>query len=200
MEALKIKRLYVENYKLFSSKTIEFDSMLTVFDGPNGYGKTSIFDALEFLITGTIDRVANCASISGSKAYTNNFLAHESNKDIIIKGEFFVAPEDKIVVVAKRIPADPVSGHNPKKLEEQAQTFLLPKYDCPIEEWNKYQISYAEVRRLPAKVFGINASDQFILANYIQQENRLVFFNQTEKDRTAARVVSRIMRKLVCSL
>lgn len=186
MGTLKIKRLYVENYKLFSAKTIEFDGVLTVFDGPNGYGKTSIFDALEFLITGTIERVISCASISGLKAYASNFLAHDSSKDIIIKGEFCTVSEDRSVIIAKRITANPASGHNPKKLEEQAQTFLLPKFECPIEEWSQYQIPADKVYRLPAEIFGINASSQFILANYIQQENRLSFFNQTEKDRTTA--------------
>ena len=53
-----IKRIYVENYKLFDSKEINFTgNLLSVFDGPNGYGKTSTFDAIEFLITGTISRI-----------------------------------------------------------------------------------------------------------------------------------------------
>ena len=44
-----IKRLYVENYKLFSRKEIDFsNALLSVFDGPNGYGKTSIFDVFKY--------------------------------------------------------------------------------------------------------------------------------------------------------
>ena len=55
---ITIKRLYIENYKLFSQKEIDFSgALLSVFDGPNGYGKTSIFDAIELLITGKISRV-----------------------------------------------------------------------------------------------------------------------------------------------
>ena len=186
METLKIKRLYVENYKLFLAKTIEFDGVLTVFDGPNGYGKTSIFDALEFLITGTISRVIGCSSISGSKTYESNFMAHDSKKDIILKGEFFASAKDTPVIIAKRIAANSSGGNNPKKLEEQAQTFVLPKFDCPIEEWSQYQISADKVSKLTIEIFGIGAGDQFALANYIQQENRLTFFNQSEKDRTVA--------------
>lgn len=186
MGTLRIKRLYVENYKLFTSKTIEFGYILTIFNGPNGYGKTSVFDALEFLITGTIARVANCASISGVRTYDSNFLAHETNKDIIVKGEFCCTEPEETVIIAKRIKADQASNHNPKKLEEQTQTFRLPKYECPIEKWSKYQISIDEAHRLSDEIFGIKAGDQFVLANYIQQENRLAFFNQTEKDRTSA--------------
>ena len=45
---IELKRIYGENYKLFTSRSIEFENYLSVFDGPNGYGKTSIFDAIEF--------------------------------------------------------------------------------------------------------------------------------------------------------
>lgn len=55
---ITINRLYIENYKLFSRKEIDFSgALLSVFDGPNGYGKTSIFDAIELLITGKISRI-----------------------------------------------------------------------------------------------------------------------------------------------
>ena len=44
--SIEIKKIYLENYKLFTLKEIEFSEYLSVFDGPNGYGKTSIFDAI----------------------------------------------------------------------------------------------------------------------------------------------------------
>ena len=53
-----INRIYLENYKLFDRKKLDFgNNLLSVFDGPNGYGKTSVFDAIEFLVTGNISRV-----------------------------------------------------------------------------------------------------------------------------------------------
>ena len=52
-----LTQLCMENYKLFSRKRITFEEALTVFDGPNGYGKTSTFDAIELLLTGKIERV-----------------------------------------------------------------------------------------------------------------------------------------------
>ena len=83
-----IKRLYVENYKLFSRKEIDFsNALLSVFDGPNGYGKTSIFDAVELLVTGKISRVKDCESIVGKLAYQTIFFAQNSEKDVIIKAE-----------------------------------------------------------------------------------------------------------------
>ena len=63
---IELKRIYLENYKLFTSRSIEFKHYLSVFDGPNGYGKTSIFDAIEFLITGSISRIKENQTISGA--------------------------------------------------------------------------------------------------------------------------------------
>lgn len=74
--SVQIKRIYLENYKLFTSKSIEFEEYLSVFDGPNGYGKTSIFDAIELLITGSIRRIKD-SSILGTIGYSTNFLAKE---------------------------------------------------------------------------------------------------------------------------
>lgn len=65
-----LRRLYVENYKLFSQKEFDFsNTLLSVFDGPNGYGKTSVFDAIELLITGKISRVLECESIDGKTVF-----------------------------------------------------------------------------------------------------------------------------------
>ena len=76
---ITIKRLYLENYKLFSQKEIDFSgALLSVFDGPNGYGKTSIFDAIELLITGKISRVKECESIDGKTGYQTVFFAQNS--------------------------------------------------------------------------------------------------------------------------
>lgn len=47
-----INKIFLDNYKLFENFTLDLKNGLNIFDGPNGYGKTSLFDAVEFLITG----------------------------------------------------------------------------------------------------------------------------------------------------
>lgn len=58
---MRIKSLEIKNFKLFDDK---FDKMrnisqadLILLNGPNGYGKTTIFDALELALTGEIKRI-----------------------------------------------------------------------------------------------------------------------------------------------
>ena len=129
--SIEIKRIYLENYKLFSAKTIDFENYLSVFDGPNGYGKTSIFDAIEFLITGSISRIRENQTISGALGYSSNFLAKEQNKDVLIKGEFVNTLSSEKLVIALRIPASLGKNskkNNPKSIETQVETYFLPEY------------------------------------------------------------------------
>ena len=53
----RIIDLTLHNFKGFKDTVISFEKPRTILGGPNGYGKTSIFDALELLFTGTIQRM-----------------------------------------------------------------------------------------------------------------------------------------------
>ena len=60
---LNIKKLILKNFKTFVDHKFEISSCnLAVLDGPNGFGKTSFFDAVEFLLTGDISRYNNLES------------------------------------------------------------------------------------------------------------------------------------------
>ncbi|MGF1732135.1 AAA family ATPase [Photobacterium kasasachensis] len=53
----KINRLTIDNFKVFKHADIAINgSTLTILDGPNGFGKTSFYDAVELLFTGKIKR------------------------------------------------------------------------------------------------------------------------------------------------
>jgi predicted ATP-binding protein involved in virulence len=48
----KISQLKIKNFKCISEANFDFESNnLIVFDGPNGYGKTTVFEAIEILFT-----------------------------------------------------------------------------------------------------------------------------------------------------
>lgn len=52
-----ILELIIKNFKVFKSLHLRIDgAQLTVLDGPNGFGKTSLFDALELLFMGNVRR------------------------------------------------------------------------------------------------------------------------------------------------
>ena len=56
----KISKIEVSSFKAFKHINLDLgESSLLTLDGPNGYGKTSIFDAIELLLTGQISRIQN---------------------------------------------------------------------------------------------------------------------------------------------
>lgn len=189
MKDIRLTRLFLKNYKLFQSTTIEFSDGLNIFDGPNGYGKTSIFDAIEFVITGTIKRVTENSSINGSLKYDEIFLANDSSKDVIIKAEFNICDEEcknrKIVIVKQVVADQSISGTtncNPKKLAEITNTYIVDDFN--IEELNSDTIIAGEdLDGFQKELFGVNSQNLFFMLYYVKQEDRLDFFKNTEKDR-----------------
>jgi energy-coupling factor transporter ATP-binding protein EcfA2 len=56
----QISKIEVSSFKAFKHIYLDLgESSLLTLDGPNGYGKTSIFDAIELLLTGRISRIQN---------------------------------------------------------------------------------------------------------------------------------------------
>lgn len=185
---ITIKRLYIENYKLFSQKEIDFSgALLSVFDGPNGYGKTSIFDAIELLITGKISRVKECESIDGKTGYQTVFFAQNSEKDVILKAEFEDEDTDRYFVLGAKVKAANVKGKfaNPKNIFESIDFYYMPSYNNSINTWDNYIKSKEEIDQIRKNEFGHQNIEQFTLFHYIRQEDRLAYFKQNETSRSS---------------
>ena len=55
---MRVESLEIENFRAYRRKReIQFGEDLTVLYGPNGFGKTSVFDAVDFAFTGDIGRL-----------------------------------------------------------------------------------------------------------------------------------------------
>lgn len=185
---ITINRLYIENYKLFSRKEIDFSgALLSVFDGPNGYGKTSIFDAIELLITGKISRIKECESIDGKTGYKTIFFAQNSEKDVIFKAEFEDEAADRYFVLGARVISANVKGKfaNPKNIFENIDFYYMPSYSISIDAWGDYIKSKEEIDQIRKHEFGQQNIEQFTLFHYIRQEDRLAYFKQNEISRSS---------------
>ncbi|WP_042366707.1 AAA family ATPase [Bacteroides neonati] len=52
-DKFKIESLSIKNFKGITELNVDFDEKnIVVLDGPNGYGKTTIFDAIDIILTG----------------------------------------------------------------------------------------------------------------------------------------------------
>jgi exonuclease SbcC len=55
---IKLKRLEIEGFRVYREKQdFELDADIIVLFGPNGFGKTSFFDAIDFVCTGGVARL-----------------------------------------------------------------------------------------------------------------------------------------------
>lgn len=64
------------------------NQMLTILDGPNGYGKTTFFDAVELLITGKLDHFIDGLYSKGKESLSS--VAKNSKEATIIKANAYV--------------------------------------------------------------------------------------------------------------
>ena len=184
MKQIAIKKLYLENFKVFESCTLDLSSSLNVFGGPNGYGKTSIFDAIEWLITGKIKRICDNSSILGTQAFSDVWIARNPEADVVVKGEFYRKDlPDNTFTIAKVIrPGKSGRDINPRNLSSFSETYELDNFDefeYPLEKL----IQPEKLINRQTEWFGSRSQQLFTLLYYVQQEDRLDFLKNNEKER-----------------
>lgn len=89
---MRIKGIEAENFKLFTTNFNKIKDIsnaeLVLFNGPNGYGKTSVFDIIEFCLTGEIKRIidySNDLAISRNEKFDNKILVADETKNSYVK-------------------------------------------------------------------------------------------------------------------
>lgn len=85
---IKLSKVTFTNFKIFGEDpyTINFaDQRLILLDGPNGYGKTSVFDGIELGLTGNLTRLI---SLEGRQNPSDIVVAHQGRDNVKIELEF----------------------------------------------------------------------------------------------------------------
>lgn len=99
MTGYSIKKLIIKNFKFIkyeSPETFNFEnSDVLILNGQNGYGKTTLFDAIDFLINGRIKHFQEDLQNKGKSSIIT--LANNSNKEISIKAEIASDIETHII-------------------------------------------------------------------------------------------------------
>ncbi|MFS1446464.1 AAA family ATPase [Vibrio lentus] len=88
----KLNKLEISGFKVFEKFYGDFNSDFVVFDGPNGFGKTSIYDALQLLFCGEIPRIKALSKVinkgKATKQYKRNlYWNNNSENEVTIKAE-----------------------------------------------------------------------------------------------------------------
>lgn len=153
------KSLCIKNFKyITSNKPLKFDFMnsnIVILDGQNGYGKTTLFDAIEVLVTGKIKHFN--PSLQNRKTETLGTLANDIDKDIVISAILSSDVSDEISVERKLLC----------KSEFQSIITLNDQEISQEELYDKLDLS----------------SNMFDIGTYISQSESLDFLQNKYKNR-----------------
>ncbi|WP_417873607.1 AAA family ATPase [Xanthomarina gelatinilytica] len=175
---IKIQKLSIKNFKVYKSKEFDFvNSNLIVFDGPNGFGKTTVFDALELVFTGRIRRYVEISKriIDNREARRENPLYHNQGDDgpINIKIQFLY--NDETYVIARQTP-DLIDLSKELNFKE-FKLYQLDNFESSIDEANLKEDDFVKT------FLGENYLSDFEFLNYIEQEDSLYLLKHSEKEK-----------------
>ncbi len=180
MVKLIIKRLVIRNFKIFEALDITLESdRLVVLDGPNGFGKSSFFDALELLLTGTIRRYVELEEITvdgRSQKFGCPWLYNHAEHDswLSIRAELVV--EGQAVFLERsacKKDLDQVRG---------LRNLNIPLYVLEDLGSERDEEVVDEVVFF-SKLLGEEYQRDFELFHYVEQEENTRILKQKEKDR-----------------
>ena len=166
----KITYLRVFNFKVFDDFELDFKkSNIISFGGPNGYGKTTIFDTLELALTGNIERFIKIDRSSGS---ADNIVAKDLSKSVAIK--LILSDGEKQIIIRR--------SHKPettKSANKIANFSNLWKLEQEIEGVYK-SITQKQFEELLGETDLAKYYNSFF---YIQQEDTAHFLKKDEQAR-----------------
>ena len=172
----QISRIEVSSFKAFKHILLDLGgaSLLTL-DGPNGYGKTSIFDAIELLLTGQINRIQNLFNTlltKNKRDYADNLFwnSRSGDNDLCIKIEFI--NDDRKLILARHCPAD-IFKKPANNRADKYGNFRL--YELPEFELSEFTKNNLRDNSFLDEIFGKNFRENFSFLNYLEQgQNRLL--------------------------
>ncbi|MEX1014580.1 MAG: AAA family ATPase, partial [Candidatus Paceibacterota bacterium] len=191
---MKLIKIYIKNFKgVESDKTIELkEDGLTLFDGPNGYGKTTIFDVIELCLRGSLYKTTVNKEVTADRAdYSKAFYQNNIEEDVIIKTHFKNSSGDDLVII-KHLPKDSPGKSKPGRKFKPDDFDILHTYRGDLNNFKSSEINKEKDKPLSQEKINrfffsdntkISIENTFLLFNYLQQEENIYFLKKSENDK-----------------
>ncbi|MGA4854251.1 AAA family ATPase [Acinetobacter haemolyticus] len=184
MKNLKISKLKISNFKAFSNIEFFFDnSSLITLEGPNGYGKTTVFDALELLFTGSIKRINRLSDDVMGKKQTNfkdNLYWNKKKGEhpIEIRIELFDSSTNSYFYFCRRAEVDDLKVEQNNKANNFSifKLYKLETFDSMVF---KNELNNTEID----EYLGENFLSNYTVTNYLEQGQSTFIFSTSTLDR-----------------
>lgn len=194
---MKIRKIYLQNFKgIHEKKIINFDNHVSLLVGPNGFGKTTIFDVLELCLTGKIYRTSQKDNVTKhQKDYNKPFYQNTLGQDVLVKVWLSKLEDgnEENFVITRHLPKNHDGRIDGVGRRNKPNDFdLLNTYSENIENFDKEGFDISKVRPIDQndinQFFGFeegsfDIKDIYNLFNYLQQEETTFFLKKSENDR-----------------
>lgn len=194
---MRIKKVYLKNFKGIKDKVIiNFQSQSSLLIGPNGFGKTTIFDTLELCLTGKIHRTEQKDGVTKhSKDYRKPFFQNEKGFDVIVKVWLTKVKEGKEedFIITKYLPKNHDGRVGSTGRRNKPTDFdLMRTYREKVKNFFEEDFNPDEAELIKQKDIdaffdfdenGFEIEQIYNLFNYLQQEETTFFLKMSENDR-----------------
>lgn len=188
---MKIKKIYIKNFKgIRDKKIINLSNQTSLLIGPNGFGKTTIYDVLELCLTGKMNRTIQKSAVTKDTSdYKKPFYQNTISEEVVVK--VWLEKENDYLIITKFLPKDSDGRIDGKGRKNKPCDFeLLRTYrDSPADFENEEFIPRNEnlITQEDIDSFfdfqGFRINEVYNLFNYLQQEETTFFLKKSEKDR-----------------
>jgi len=189
---MQIRKVYIQNFKGIRKKTVIdlTGTPLTILNGPNGFGKTTIFDVIELCLRGRLARADKYEGITKHTAdYYKAFYQNDTSEDVILK----ICLSDRHVdhIIIKRLDKESEGRTDTGRRFRADAWQLFETYytnnPAGFEEGPNFaglqQITQRHIDQLFFPGQSISLVNLFPLFHYLQQEENIYFLKMNEVEK-----------------
>lgn len=184
---MKIKKILIKNFKnIKETRIIDFQENVTLFVGPNGFGKTTIFDAIELSLTGKIRRIEESDYSDGRSSFSTPYFQNNPEEDTFIELTLTNDEGSSLIVSSLYKSSMNAEGNNVPKFSFSKFKRTVRFEPEPLEDLDG--LSERDIQKVISQFLGYESEeyslgDTFDLFHYIQQDETAYYLKQKEKDR-----------------
>lgn len=178
MSNISINWIYLQNFKGFMQLNLSFDGgQAVILGGPNGYGKTTVFDALEILYTGKIRRMGSYVSLHNNATS----MDQDEQKPLVCDAK---SGEDVIVRAGIQIDGKEIILERHAKVSEMRNPVDFGPFQRVFFSDNGLE-GLHEIVPLELKDIGLgDIAANYDFLYYLSQEEAVAFLKTKESERS----------------
>ena len=189
---LQLHKVYIENFKgVYNRAIVPFhNERLTILSGPNGFGKTTIFDAIELCLCGKLERTMTNNEVTlKNSGHKKPFYQHKAGEDVLIK--VWLKENEANHIIIKRLDKDSNGKIGTSRPFRPDAWEILNTYYSENESDFDQITSYSSIQSIDQQFIdrlffqdaGLTMAKLYPLFNYLQQDDNIYFLKKDENSK-----------------